>query len=119
MHQVDPRSALEVSPEERLAQYEGLWAEPGFKKWLSNFHDIFTNDEANETYAEFVRNKIIDRVHDPVVAQKLAPTDHPFGSKRIPLETGYYEAYNRGECLTGRRARGAHRTHNSRRHQDQ
>ena len=95
MHQVDPRSALEVSPEERLAQYEGLWAEPGFKKWLSNFHDIFTNEEANETYAEFVRNKIIDRVHDPVVAQKLAPTDHPFGSKRIPLETGYYEAYNR------------------------
>ena len=95
MHRPDSRSALEVSPEEREAQYEALWAEPGFKKWLSNFRDLFTNDEANEGYAEFVRDKIRARVHDPEVAQKLVPTDHPFGSKRIPLETGYYEAYNR------------------------
>ena len=91
----DPRSALEVSEEERLALYEELWALPGFKKWLGNFHDIMTNMEANETFAEFVRNKIRARVNDPVVAEMLAPKDHPFGSKRIPLETEYYEAYNR------------------------
>ena len=91
----DPRSALEVSEEERLARYEELWALPGFKKWLGNFHDIMTNMEANETFAEFVRNKIRARVNDPAVAELLAPKDHPFGSKRIPLETEYFEAYNR------------------------
>ncbi len=95
----DPRSALEVPLEERLALYEELWAQPGFKKWLGNFHDIMTNREANEDFAEFVRNKIRERVKDPVVAEKLAPKDHPFGSKRIPLETEYYEAYNRDNVL--------------------
>ena len=40
MHQFDRRSAMDVSPEERLEQYERLWAEPGFKKWLANFYDI-------------------------------------------------------------------------------
>ena len=54
-----------------------------------------TSQEANETFAEFVRNKIRERVHDPEVAELLAPKDHPFGAKRIPLETHYYEAYNR------------------------
>ena len=95
MYDFDPRSALEVPREERLAFYEELWAQPGFKKWLGNFHDIMTNREANEDFAEFVRNKIRQRVKDPVVAEKLVPKDHPFGSKRIPLETNYYEAYNR------------------------
>ncbi len=94
-HDFDPRSALEVSEEERLAVYEKLWTRPGFAKWLGNFHDIFTNAEANETFSEFVRNKIRQRVHDPEVAELLVPTDHLFGSKRPPLETHYYEAFNR------------------------
>jgi cation diffusion facilitator CzcD-associated flavoprotein CzcO len=95
----DRRKALEVSREERLALYEELWAQPGFKKWLGNFRDIMTDREANEDFAEFVRNKIRARVKDPVVAEKLVPKDHPFGSKRIPLETEYYEAYNRDNVL--------------------
>ena len=94
-HEFDPRSALEVSEEERLELYEKLWMQPGFTKWLGNFHDIMTNREANETFADFVRNKIRERVHDPEVAELLVPKDHPFGAKRIPLETHYYEAYNR------------------------
>ena len=99
VHEFDPRSALEVSPEERLAQYESLWEEPGFKKWLANFHDIMMPGEANEDYAEFVRNKIRERVKDPVVAEKLVPKDHMFGSKRLPCETGYYEVYNQENVL--------------------
>ena len=99
IHEFDPRSALEVSAEERLAQYERLWAEPGFKKWLANFKDIMTPGEANEDYAEFVRNKIRERVKDPVVAEMLVPKDHPFGSKRLPCETGYYDVYNRDNVL--------------------
>ena len=99
MHEFDPRSAMEVSPEERLEQYEKLWAEPGFKKWLSNFQDCMAPGEANEDYTEFVQNKIRERVHDPVVAEMLVPKDHTFGAKRVPCETGYYEAYNRDNVL--------------------
>ena len=99
MHQFDPRSALEVSSEERIQQYESLWAEPGFKKWLSNFYDVMMPGEANEDYAEFVRNKIRERVHDPEVAEKLVPKDHMFGSKRLPCESGYYEVYNQDNVL--------------------
>ena len=99
IHDVDPRSCFEVSPEERLAKYEELWAQRGFSKWLGNFKDTLTDDAANEDYAEFVRNKIRERVHDPVVAEMLVPKDHPFGSKRIPLETNYYEAYNQDNVL--------------------
>ena len=99
IHEFDPRSALEVSPEERLAQYERLWAEPGFKKWLANFYDVMMPGEANEDYAEFVRNKIRERVKDPVVAEKLVPKDHLFGSKRLPCESGYYEVYNQDNVL--------------------
>ena len=75
--------------------YEQLWARPGFSKWLGNFRDIMTDRIANEDFAEFVREKIRARVNDPAVAEKLVPRDHPFGSKRVPLETEYYEAYNR------------------------
>ena len=99
VHEPDPRSAMEVSPEERLAKFEEMWAEPGFKKFLSNFRDIMVPGEANEEYGEFVRNKIRERVKDPVVAEMLVPKDHPFGSKRIPCETGYYEVYNRDNVL--------------------
>ena len=99
MHRFDPRSALEVPADERREQYERLWAEPGFKKWLANFYDVMMPGPANEDYAEFVRSKIRERVHDPAVAEKLAPKDHMFGSKRLPCESGYYEVYNQDNVL--------------------
>ena len=99
MHEFDPRSAMEVSPEERLAQHERLWAEPGFKKWRSNFRDVMVPGKANEDYAEFVRGKIRERINDPVVAEMLVPKDHTFGAKRVPCETNYYDTYNRDNVL--------------------
>ncbi|MDE2842862.1 MAG: NAD(P)/FAD-dependent oxidoreductase [Chloroflexota bacterium] len=99
VHVFDPRSALDVSAEERQEQYERLWKEPGFAKWLSNFYDLMLPGEANEDYAEFIRNKIRERVHDPEVAEMLVPKDHMFGSKRLPCESGYYEVYNRDNVL--------------------
>ncbi len=99
LHDSDPRSTFEVTPEEREALYEKIWAQPGFAKWFGNFHDLFTNREANELYCEFVRKKIRERVNDPEVAEKLCPKNYHFGAKRVPLETGYYEAYNRDNVL--------------------
>jgi cation diffusion facilitator CzcD-associated flavoprotein CzcO len=94
IHDQDPRSMFEVSEEVRDAFFEEIWADAGFRKWFGCFYDIFTSHEANEIYAEFVRRKIRERVKDPAVAEKLVPKDHPFGSKRVPLESGYYEVYN-------------------------
>lgn len=99
IYKFDERSALEVSAEERQEHYERLWARRGFEKWLGNFGDIITNKEANDTFREFVCNKIRERVKDPEVAEKLIPKDHPFGTKRIPLESGYYEVYNQDNVL--------------------
>ena len=99
VHQFDPRSALDVAPEERLEQYERLWQEPGFAKWLSNYYDVMLPGEANEDYAAFFRDKIRERVHDPEVAEMLVPKDHMFGSKRLPCESGYYEVYNQDNVL--------------------
>ncbi|MGE0542164.1 MAG: flavin-containing monooxygenase [Dehalococcoidia bacterium] len=93
-HEPYPKKTFEVTPEEREQFYEKLWAEPGFKKWFSNFKDLMGNREANELFCEFVRRKIRERIHDPAVADKLCPTYH-FGAKRPPMETGYYETFNR------------------------
>jgi cation diffusion facilitator CzcD-associated flavoprotein CzcO len=90
----EKRSAFDVTPEEREARYEELWNEPGFGFWLGTYEDILTDPKANETQAEFARKKIRSRVNDPKVAEMLCPTSHPIGTKRMPLETGYYEVYN-------------------------
>ena len=94
MQDFDPRRTFDVPQAERYAFYEHIWSQPGFTKWFGCFYDIMTDAAANEDYAEFVRAKIRARVKDPVVAELLCPKDHPFGAKRIPMETGYYEVYN-------------------------
>ena len=94
LHTPDPRGALEVSDEEREAFYEKLYAERGFGIWQGNFRDILTDRKANATISDFVARKIRQRVKDPVVAEKLIPKNHGFGTRRLPLETFYYEVYN-------------------------
>jgi cation diffusion facilitator CzcD-associated flavoprotein CzcO len=95
-HEPDRRGFYEVSREERVALWERLYGEPGFGIWLSNFREIFTDEKANAEFSEFIAGKIRSRVKNPVVAEKLIPKDHGFGVQRVPLETRYYEAYNRG-----------------------
>jgi len=94
IHDADPRKAMEVSAEEREALFEKLYREPGFGIWMGNFRDVLVDREANATITEFMRRKIRERVKDPTVADKLIPTNHGFGTRRVPLESGYYEVYN-------------------------
>jgi len=94
IHAADPRNALDVAPEEREAFYEKLYALPGFAFWQGNFRDILTSRAANDTITEFVIEKIRARVRDPKVADLLIPKDHGYGTRRVPLESGYYEVYN-------------------------
>jgi cation diffusion facilitator CzcD-associated flavoprotein CzcO len=94
IHQADRRNALDVSPEVREAFYEQRYGEPGFGIWMGNFRDVLIDKDANATITEFMRRKIRERVQDPQVAEKLIPTNHGFGTRRVPLESGYYEVYN-------------------------
>ena len=94
IHQTDPRNALDVSPEEREAFWEKLYSEPGFGIWVGNFADVLTNPAANDLASAFMAKKIRQRVKDPAVAEKLIPKNHGFGTRRLPLESGYYEVYN-------------------------
>jgi cation diffusion facilitator CzcD-associated flavoprotein CzcO len=94
LHTPDPRGTFEVSAQEREAFFEKLYAEPGFGIWQGNFRDILTDRRANAEISDFVARKIRQRVKDPKVAEKLIPTNHGFGTRRVPLETRYYEVYN-------------------------
>jgi cation diffusion facilitator CzcD-associated flavoprotein CzcO len=95
-YEPSPKSALDDSPEERQAAYERLWAEEGgFKFIYGSYYDLLFNEASNDTAAEFIRGKIREIVKDPLVAEKLAPKDYPYGTKRPPIDTGYYETFNR------------------------
>ena len=94
IHDADTRNALDVSEQERNAVYEKLYAEPGFGIWMGNFRDILIDREANATITAFMRRKIRERVKDPARAELLTPTNHGFGTRRVPLESGYYEVFN-------------------------
>jgi cyclohexanone monooxygenase len=89
------RSALDASEEERLHGYEAKWMEGGSISFLYSFTDLLISKESNETASEFVRRKIRATVKDPRTAELLCPNDHPIGTKRLILDTEYYETYNR------------------------
>jgi cation diffusion facilitator CzcD-associated flavoprotein CzcO len=95
LHTPDPRGAFEVTEGEREAFYEKLYSERGFGIWQGNFRDILIDRAANATISDFVARKIRSRVKDQRVAEKLIPKNHGFGTRRLPLETFYYEVYNR------------------------
>ena len=94
LHTVDPRGTFEVTEKERYEFWEHLYASKGFGIWQGNFKDIPTDPEANKLMSDFVADKIRGRVNDPEVAEKLIPKDHGFGTRRVPLETKYFESYN-------------------------
>lgn len=88
------RKALEATAEERRAQYEAKWQEGGSISFLFSYTDLLQDGEANETAAEFVREKIRQTVRDPATAESLCPDNHPMGTKRLILDTDYFETYN-------------------------
>lgn len=88
------RSALDDTPAERQQRYESLWQEGGFRMLFGGYNDLMSNREANDTIGAFVRGKIREIVDDPVTRDKLMP-DYMLGTKRLILDEGYYETYNR------------------------
>ena len=86
-------ASADVSDAERQQEYERRW-EKGGANYTHAFNDIYSNKKANDEAAEFVRNKIRATVKDPRVAEKLAPKDHAIGTKRICVDTDFYETFN-------------------------
>jgi cation diffusion facilitator CzcD-associated flavoprotein CzcO len=90
-----PQSAYEFTKEERLAYYERIWEGAPAVDILGIFSECWEPGPINDELSEWFKGKIRNQVDDPVVAERLVPTDHGVGAKRIPAEEGYYAAFNR------------------------
>ncbi len=93
-HEINLKSAAAVPQDLRQEQFELRWKQGGFN-FQNTFADVTSNQESNDLYAEFVRNKIRRMVDDPDLAEKLCPTDFPIATKRLCVDTNYYATYNR------------------------
>ncbi len=91
---VEDRKAVETSPAERETIYEAAWQRGGLQ-FRAVFQDMLVSKEANDTAADFIRRKIRSIVKDPRTAAILSDIDHPYAAKRPPIDTDYFETYNR------------------------
>jgi cation diffusion facilitator CzcD-associated flavoprotein CzcO len=91
---VEDRKAVETSPEERETIYEAAWQRGGLQ-FRAAFQDMLVSKEANDTAADFIKRKIRSIVKDPKTAAILSDIDHPYAAKRPPIDTDYFETYNR------------------------
>jgi cyclohexanone monooxygenase len=88
------RGALDDGDDERRAKYEQRWSRGGLT-FMSVYNNLGLDKAANDTAANFVREKIAEIVKDPQTAKLLQPNNHPIGSKRICVDTDYFAAFNR------------------------
>ena len=88
------RGALDDGDNARRARYEARWSKGGLT-FTATYNNIYLDQAANDTAADFVREKIVEIVKDPQTAKLLQPSDHPIGSKRICVDTNYYATFNR------------------------
>jgi cation diffusion facilitator CzcD-associated flavoprotein CzcO len=95
---ISEQSANSVSDEERRNIYEKAW-ERGGLRFRASFRDILQDMKANETASNFLREKIPEIVRDRQVAEMLTPRDHGFATKRPPIDSGYFETFNRDNVL--------------------
>ena len=94
IYDLPSKAALEATEEERRNEYEDRWRRGG-ANFMYSFSDLATDESANKTAADFVREKIRQTVKDPETAEALCPYDYPIFTKRICVDTDYFETYNR------------------------
>jgi cation diffusion facilitator CzcD-associated flavoprotein CzcO len=92
---VNERAAKETPEEQRRAELERRWEEGGAPNFMVSFNDLLTDAESNEIVGDFVREKIRQKVSDPEVAALLTPTDHHLATKRLCVDSNYFETFNR------------------------
>ncbi|MEM8941455.1 MAG: NAD(P)/FAD-dependent oxidoreductase [Pseudomonadota bacterium] len=94
-HVPEPGWAPTLSAEQRLAILEECWADGSLKMFVGTYPEVLADPEINAEVTEFVRAKISAQIDDPEVAERLVPSDYGYGLYRVPLENGYFEAFNR------------------------
>ena len=94
LYEFSDKAASQASAQEQANEYERRWSKGGVN-FVHSFNDLMVDKHSNDTIADFVRAKIRASVHNPQVAEALCPKDHPLGTKRICVDTGYFETYNR------------------------
>ena len=94
LYEFSDKAASQASAHEQANEYERRWSKGGVN-FVHSFNDLMVDKHSNDTIADFVRAKIRASVQNPQVAEALCPKDHPLGTKRICVDTGYFETYNR------------------------
>jgi len=94
LYEFSDKPASQVASDDRVREYERRWNKGGVN-FVHSFNDTMLDQASNDAISDFVRAKIRTLVTDPEVADSLCPNDHPLGSKRICVDTGYYGVYNR------------------------
>jgi cyclohexanone monooxygenase len=94
VQELPDRGALDDGENARRAKYEARWAYGGLT-FMGVYNNLALDKAANDTAADFVREKIAEIVSDPQTAKLLQPNNHPIGSKRICVDTDYYATFNR------------------------
>ncbi|KAI9661741.1 MAG: hypothetical protein M1821_008980 [Bathelium mastoideum] len=91
-----PRSAKTDTPAQRQEEFDRLWAAGGLAFWTCTYQDLYTDPDSNALVYAGWRDRVRPRVRDAKTAEVLAPETMPyaFGTKRVPLEEGYYETFN-------------------------
>ena len=84
----------DLTPAQRTEVLEKLWADGSLALWLASFSEMFFDPKVSEAISEFVRGKMRERLKDPVLCEKLIPSDYGFGTHRVPLESNYLEVYH-------------------------
>src|SRR4029077_16578546 len=88
-----------TTPDEREQEFDRMWDAGGFSFWLANYQDMFFSKEAKYIISDYLKRKSGATVTAPVVAEKLPPKPYPYGTKRQPLDTNYFETFNKKNVL--------------------
>ena len=88
------KSAKDAAPDEREAEFEDRWRAGG-AGFMHASNDHLLDETSNRFAADFVRERIRAIVKDPKTAERLCADDHPIGTKRICVDSDYFETFNR------------------------
>ena len=87
-------SAADFSPEEQRERLQQAW-QLGRWNLQSCFRDITINEDTNRMVADFFAEKVRETVKDRATAEMLIPSGYPLGTKRLCLDSDYFETFNR------------------------
>lgn len=83
----------DATAQDRLEILEMLWQDGSLALWAGSYGEIFTDEAVNKEVSAFVRKKMGERIKDKDLIKQLVPTDYGFGTRRVPLDTGYLETF--------------------------